>query len=61
MRAESLKDSFLPAMSVSHLLLSREAKPFNSYGLVDENQLSTLNRQNLYKLGQYLQIIFHHF
>lgn len=38
-----------------------EAKPFNSCGLVDENQLSILNRQNLSKLRQYLQIIFNHF
>ena len=37
-----------------------ESKPFNPYGLVDENQLSMLNRQNLSKLRQCLQIIFNH-
>lgn len=33
----------------------------NSCGLDDENRLSILNRQNLSKLGQCLQIIFNHF
>ncbi|XP_044789018.1 syntaxin-binding protein 6 isoform X4 [Bubalus bubalis] len=37
-----------------------ESKPFNPCGLVDENQLSMLNRQNLSKLRQCLQIIFNH-
>lgn len=37
-----------------------ESKPFNPCGLVDENQLSMLNRQNLFKLRQCLQIIFNH-
>ena len=37
-----------------------ESKPFNSCGLVDKNQFSMLNRQNLSKLRQCLQIIFNH-
>lgn len=55
-----------PGMTASFLLLAWttyafwEARLF-SCGLVDENQLSRWNRQDLFKLGQRLKIIFNHF